>query len=419
MGNVKKIIITLCVISIILLIMILVLNKKDTSTNEILNSNNIQNNLDTVSNMENVTNNVNVVESIPELSFNTSIQTVTSNAQLYMIGNCINKYFGFIKDNNTQAINELCENSYYSITENVKYSLNLAYITQNEFLSVYYTCGIITVANMDYEEIVYIQMYQDLQNNTYKLKIITEDEFNNKTELSQNDKKEITKDTYNTIEYANVDTVKQIEIYLEDYKFYIFNNCISKAYELLDSDYKNKRFETEENFKNYLINKQNDLKKITIIEYKINTSNTGNIYSAKDSNGNYYIINETSYMNYTIMLDNYTIMDTEKYLAYSNDNKKQYDIEVFIEMLNSYDYKNAYNLLSDTTKANFETQLAFENYVNNNFFANNIIKAKTKNDDGTYTVVLKETISTLSNTITKNFTIDLLNNTNFIISFDI
>jgi hypothetical protein len=353
------------------------------------------------------------------LTFNTSIEKETSNSVLYSLNRNINKYFNYIKENNETAINELGGNSIYLITNNVKYVVKQAYVTQNQYMSKYYTYGTLTIANGNYTaqtQEIYMILYLTAENKGYKLQTISKEEYLNRTALEQNDTIEIQEGTYNKFEYEYIDNVKQMENYLEDYSFQIFNNT-ENSYNLLNTEYKEKRFKDLQAFVQFLNEKQGQLHNIKINQYTVDEENQNKIYKGTDQNGNYYEIIEKSYMNYEIILDNYTMLD---YSNDSDENKIKLSAEKFILMLNSADYTNAYNLLEPSFKQiNFPTEQDFINYVKNNFYARNIVASKDLSEDGICTVTIKDSISTQANKIQKQFKVIMGEGMSFTIEFNI
>ena len=353
------------------------------------------------------------------LTFNTSIEKETSNSVLYSLNKNINKYFNYIKENNETAINELGGNSIYLITNNVKYVVKQAYVTQNQYMSKYYTYGTLTIANGNYTaqtQEIYMILYLTAENKGYRLQTKSKEEYLNTTALEQNDTIEIQEGTYNKFEYEYIDNVKQMEIYLEDYSFQIFNNT-ENSYNLLNTEYKEKRFKDLQAFVQFLNEKQGQLHNIKINQYTVDEENQNKIYKGTDQNGNYYDIIEKSYMNYEIILDNYTMLD---YSNDSDENKIKLSAEKFILMLNSADYTNAYNLLEPSFKQiNFPTEQDFINYVKNNFYARNIVASKDLSEDGICTVTIKDSISTQANKIQKQFKVIMGEGMSFTIEFNI
>lgn len=207
-----------------------------------------------------------------------------------------------------------------------------------------------------------------------------------------------------------------MEIYLEDYIFQVFNNT-EKAYNMLDEEYREKRFGNIENFVNYINEKANQLYNIKITQINVENSSETTIYKGTDEQGNYYHIIETDYMEYTLILDNYTMQD---YSNEDNETKIKKSAEKFILMVNSADYTNAYNLLETTFReTNFPTEQDFINYIKTNWYERNIIASKEIDENGICLVTIKQTLSTNSNKMQKKFKVNIEEEMDFTIEFDI
>lgn len=207
-----------------------------------------------------------------------------------------------------------------------------------------------------------------------------------------------------------------MEIYLEDYIFQVFNNT-EKAYNMLDEEYREKRFGNIENFVNYINEKANQLYNIEITQINVENSSETTIYKGTDEQGNYYHIIETDYMEYTLILDNYTMQD---YSTADNETKIKKSAEKFILMVNSADYTNAYNLLETTFReTNFPTEQDFINYIKTNWYERNIIASKEIDENGICLVTIKQTLSTNSNKMQKKFKVNIEEEMDFTIEFDI
>lgn len=94
--------------------------------------------------------------------------------------------------------------------------------------------------------------------------------------------------------------------YLNDYKNLILINR-EKAYELLNENYRNKKFGNYENFNDYVNTKFVFINNINIDKYSVSNSNNGRFFIIYDKKGNKYIIKEKSIMNYEVFLDDYTV----------------------------------------------------------------------------------------------------------------
>lgn len=429
LKNIKLLIIMLSIIIIGIIGTIIVLKniiKNNNETNQVINiagnSNETNQNINITENSnkdDHGKNNV-IEEDDTKIVYDAELKKVTSESTLYNINKNINNYYTYIKESNTQAIEELGGNNLYTLGRTIKYILKEAYITENEFQNRYYTKGTLISANGDLtatEQEAYILLYIDLENGTYKIENIDIDKYMSIESLNKASNIDIPRGSYNTYKYDNISEAKQIELYLENYSFYIFNYT-EKAYNLLDSEYSTKRFGNYNKFFEYLVNKRLQLQKIELDQYNIREDDDGNIrYRCVDKYGNYYEIIVTDYMEYTIKLDNYTIQDG--YEDLSEEDKVGNNAEKFISMINSNDYTNAYNLLETEFKeANFPTEQSFIDYLKQNFFENNIIVTKSVTGN-VCTIMIKETLSTQSNRFQKQFKITLGEDENFTISFNI
>ena len=92
-------------------------------------------------------------------------------------------------------------------------------------------------------------------------------------------------------------------------------------------------------------------------------------------------------------------------------------IELTVEPIEN---ESAYNLLEETFKETyFPTEQDFINYIKNNWFERNIIASKEVSEDGICTVVIKQTLSTNSNKLEKQFKVNLGEGMEFTIEFNI
>ena len=96
---------------------------------------------------------------------------------------------------------------------------------------------------------------------------------------------------------------------------------------------------------------------------------------------------------------------------------------MFIKMINSSDYRHAYNKLDETFRNNnFGNIENFGNYIKENFFENNYLIVDKIEQKGEYYVVkttLMNNISSAADSMEKNFVVKLNEGTDFTISFEI
>ena len=94
------------------------------------------------------------------------------------------------------------------------------------------------------------------------------------------------------------------KIYLNEYVHIMYTD-IEKAYELLDKEYKEKKFGGLDAFEDYI-------NSLTYTNYKldrfyVNTKGKYTVYGAFDTNGNMFIFKTNGVMQYTVYLDDYTV----------------------------------------------------------------------------------------------------------------
>lgn len=184
----------------------------------------------------------------------------------------------------------------------------------------------------------------------------------------------IDKNIDNTFEYDRIDDEDMAKKYFYNYKNTIINNP-KYSYELLEENYRQTRFGSIENYKKYINDNQEEISKINIKQFLVNTTNDYTEYVCKDQYENLYIIKAYAVMNYKIELDTYTITTDNfksEYKVATEEQKVQMNIDKFMQMINRHDYITSYNCISEEFKNNyFATQEEFEQFIKNNFFKYN------------------------------------------------
>lgn len=213
-------------------------------------------------------------------------------------------------------------------------------------------------------------------------------------------------------------------MYFSEYKNKIKSD-IEEAYNILDEEYRLKRFGGLNEFKTYVKENQNNIEKADIIKYQKYEEEDITRYICIDNNENYYIIYETNPMQYTIMLDTYTL-DTpefiEKYNSTNEQGKVALNIQKIIQAINNKDYKYVYNCLSEGFKRNyFRTQDDLKKYIQGNFFEFNEPEYENFSEtSGIYKYEVKiKNKNDSEESIIKTFVIKLNSGTDFEISFNV
>jgi hypothetical protein len=137
------------------------------------------------------------------------------------------------------------------------------------------------------------------------------------------------------------------------------------------------------------------------------------------------VFKETAPMNYTVILDSYTIEIpeiVEKYNKSTTKEKVGININNIISAINNKDYSYIYEKLDTTFKENnYKTQKDFENYVKQNLYSQNEVDFEEYEDrSGTYIykVIIK---NAEDESQTKNMTIvmQLKEGTDYVMSFSL
>lgn len=269
----------------------------------------------------------------------------------------------------------------------------------------------------------------DMENMTYKIEELDRNKHNNNIDTInlETNLKEIAKDGENTFEFLTVTDEQMSRIYLSEFTKLELENA-KQAYELLEENYKKERFPDLKDYQEYLEENESIIKESILAKYSVAHFDDYTQYVLIDNFENSYTLDVTSVMNYKIKLDNYTIKVEdyeENYNKLKNENKVQANVHIFLQMINTKDYKHSYELLDETFKKNnFGTLEEYKSYINENFFKYN---QRTSSDidirqEGNY-YVYETTIRNNSGSAaeSKKLTIimQLLEGTDFVMSFSV
>ena len=96
--------------------------------------------------------------------------------------------------------------------------------------------------------------------------------------------------------------------YLNDYKNILMND-LNEAYELLNKEYRTKKFNDYQAFEEYIKDKYSlEFYGTYVKKYKVERYDDDRLFYVYDSNDDLYIFREKSIMNYEVYLDDYTIV---------------------------------------------------------------------------------------------------------------
>lgn len=328
----------------------------------------------------------------------------------------------YIKDMNIQKndLNKIIKE--YQSEECILNKLYFYNISDN--LKLYYSQ--ITIDNENLNLLIKV----DNKNETYSVFLndyVSKNGYSIDTEIQNMkiDSNSIERNKFNTYRKSNINDDYIIVDYIDDIKNKLISNPKNVYQNMLEQEYREKRFESLQNFINYINQNKEEIESIEAKKYII--LNEKHEYIIQDQYYNYYVINEKAIMDYTIRFDLYTISEDEfssSYKSATNEKKVQMNISKFIQMINRHDYKTAYSCLATSFKNNYTlTGEKFIEAVKNKFFTYNNVEYVKCDEVGnnTYAYEIKLTDLTGNNQEEKTITIimKLNDEENFEMSFDI
>lgn len=320
-----------------------------------------------------------------------------------------------VKDANVQYSEnyEVLINDMYVIKESINlesYLVNLTYCNLDTNKSYETKLMVqIDIQNLTFE----VMPYKYMQNLGYdKLKI---------GDSCAIEHKQIEKNENNTYKMTPISKDSTAERYFNTFLKHLKYDT-QKSYELLDAQYRQQKFGNVNEYIKYV--NDNKLKDITLKAYKVYNYTDYSQYVCIDNQERYYIFNENGVMNFTTLLDTYTIdipEFTEKYTDASDEEKVLLNIQRCFTAINDKDYRYVYNKLDNTFKANnFKTLADFQTYIKTNFFEKNKISASNaKKQNGIYLYDIKISDNDGISSITKTFVMQLKEGTDFVMSFGV
>ena len=334
----------------------------------------------------------------------------------------------YVEDENYLTVEEEKSKTMYELLNEIINNSNENYILIKEI----YKCNLpkiqayaIYAKQNDSDK--YILVYLDSTNYTYKIENIEQEDY---TKLKDNiiDSKYVISDYIQpngSNSYSlGVLTDKDFATIYYDIIKNLINSNENELYNILNKEYKEKRFPDNSSFANYCTNMKDLLQDTYITKYNKEVENGVEIYTCIDNIENTFIIKVYSNVNFEIQLDDYTI-ETEdfitKYNSASEKSKVVTDVDKVMKMINSKDYQSLYNLLNETYRStNFKTLESFVNYINTTFFDVNYYTISNVSEQGPYYVVTIENKSSnaaSADSKENKIIISLGEGTNFTMSF--
>lgn len=396
----------------------------------------------------------------PELTTTLDIMELENEKEFFTVEECVNKYFETLDKNNANGVYNLLNDKYIEQNSiNTSNVLQKVYQLKSGFEEFF-------VKDVYYREVSYDTEYQyyiygELLGENYStitpVYIIANLDFmNNSFNISFDGQIEIDKQEYlhiienlksgNTNEFIYVEDQKVTNIELNDYNefeeyvsddpyaldCYLENYAIMAvyypdiAYNLLDEEYRNRRFGNIESYKQYVLNNENQLLNSTVKEYNISEKEGYTQYVIVDTNGNYYIFKVTDIMEYTLLTDFYTIDVEEIANNYDNSNvqeKVDINIQKVIAALNAKDYGYVYGKLAEKFKTNkYPTLESFKTYISRVVTGNRKITFNDFYNEGEtyiYNISLVGATASTGDPVNMQIIMQLKDNRDFVMSFNI
>ena len=317
-----------------------------------------------------------------ELYANKKIHRVDSENEYYTVEKSLRNYLLYSKVGNEKAINSI-SNGETIFDRNVasgKMTIENMYAIDNDEGTTYFID--IQLSGNSY----YIVFINDFTNGTFRISNLENQEYNNIINGGSSLYEEhisVSKNEYNSVQHVNLNNSEIVEKYFKSYiQNAIYNS--EKAYMSLDEDYRNARFGSYQNFREYLEEPvkerqlesfdQNSIKdledfeneeeyreymanlnKKTLKNYEHVIDGGKEYYICIDAYDNIYIFEIDGVMNYKLYLDTYTI-ELEYFTKRDyneetiNEDKAKRNTEKVFEALNSKDYEYVYKKLDDKIK---------------------------------------------------------------------
>ena len=281
------------------------------------------------------------------------------------------------------------------------------------------------IQNLEYKNAnrEYFIVNVDYSNNTFSIQQLGEKEYE-KYNKSNDTERNINNNGNNVFYNSNIDVQKISVEYLNLYKFLTLADP-QITFNMMTEEYRNKRFGTLDNYKQYIKDNYEEIVGIYANKYLTNNTEQTIQYVIKDQYENLYIFDVESTMDYTIKLDTYTL-DEEKFKTTYNSSDEgqrvQMNIDKFFDMINRQDYRTPYKCLDNTfKKKNFNNEKLFENFVKSKLFKYNKYSVKELKSVGSNTYACRMNISDKTTedgaSIEMTVIIKLLEGTDFVMSF--
>lgn len=363
-------------------------------------------------------------DNLTEESIQGVIKPIGNNTQLFTVQNYIQDFIEQINVNNViyytggkkieQSIisnwtysllsteyikkNSITEDNVYNYVNEIEEKLIFVPLKINMFecdnTTKYAIYGFTQTQTNEFKEDVYFILNVDNKNNTYSIEPVLNVKSIDDIEFT-GDNLVIEKNRYNSYEEEELTDEDICEQYMIMYKRLMLSNS-NEAYKYLDSEYRDIKYGSFQDYQNFIADNKDDINDLVMTAYAINEKQ----FVCKDDTNNYYIFNVNNVLDYTVILDTYTVdlpQFTEKYNKASEQEKVALNINKVITALNAKDYKYIYSKLADSFKNNyFKDEESLKEYLVNNLFDKNIVEFEKFSKEGmlyTYQVKITKIVS--------------------------
>lgn len=294
--------------------------------------------------------------------------------------------------------NSITEDNVYNYINKIEEKLIFVPLEINvldtQLTTRYIIHGFTQTQKNEYKEDVYFILNVDNNNCTYSIEPVFNVESIDDINIIANDL-QIESNRYNSYKEKEITEEFICEQYLFMYKRLMLAKT-EKAYNCLNEEYREKKFNSLENYEGYVTQNKDKIAQIMLSAYRV----SDDMYICRDQWENYYIFNINNALDYNITLDTYTVdlpQFTEQYNTATNQEKVALNINKVITALNAKDYKYIYSKLADSFKNNYyQNEEALKEFLVNNLYENNEVKFEKFAQEGnlyTYKIRITKIIS--------------------------
>ena len=289
----------------------------------------------------------------------------------------------------------------------------------------YAVYGIMQNINGEEQEEAYFVVSVDKRNTSFCITPVNFEEYQDVNEIpleGKDENIELNKNNYFSFSIMEENDIAQK--YFTYYKSMMLENP-EIAYEMLEEEYRNKRFGSLDEFKNYVTKNAEEIESYLAKEYEVNVLEDATEYVCQDQYKHSYIFKVSAVMQFQVKLDTYTIESEEtkqKYQMANERRKVEMNVDKWIQMLNHRDYKAAYQVLDESFKSkHFQDLNRFEEYMTSRFpLYYGITLSDFSNEAGVYIqkILMTDITAKMKNPLHENIIMKLTDE-GFVMSFRI